>query len=156
MIRALAYALALCAPVQALALSCVAPSVTRSFHAADAAPETYVVVKGRLDFAPADLEAAARARAPRAEIAAQLRGRALSMGGFVHPFDQPVTLELLCFGPWCGQLQSGVETLVFLRREGGRHLLTLDPCGGFAFARPTAAQLNRIQRCFRGEDCPID
>ena len=46
--RFLVFLIAMMAPMPALALSCVAPSVERTFHKVNDAKEDYIVVHGRL------------------------------------------------------------------------------------------------------------
>lgn len=88
MIRWLAFIAAICAPLPALALSCIEPSVSRGFHAASAAPQSYVVIRGRLSFDEGKLPKAMTDLAPpkRTDIPARISGKSLSMAGFIQSF----------------------------------------------------------------------
>lgn len=158
MIRLLACLVAICAPLPALALSCAEPSVARGFHAASAAPETYVVVHGRLSFDEGALPKGMTDPAPpkQTKLPARITGTSLSMAGFIHHFDREITLEVLCFGPWCGGAVDGMGVLAFVEKADGRYTMTIDPCGGFVYPNPSEDQINTIQQCFRGESCLLD
>lgn len=158
MIRVLAFLVAICAPWPALALSCAEPSIARGFHAASAAPQTYVVVRGQLSFDEGELPKGMTDPAPpkQTEIPARITGKSLSMAGFIHHFDREITLEVLCFGPWCGGAVDGMDVLAFVEKADGRYTMSIDPCGGFVFPNPSPDQISAIQQCFRGESCPLD
>lgn len=152
-------ALALLLPVPALALSCLAPSVERSFQQFNDAAESYVVVHGRLTFD--------RTKLPKSDfdtqtppkmtmIPAMLTGKSLNHMGFKVPFDQQITLEVACYGPWCGSAQDGGDVLGFLRRDAGGYALEINPCGGGAFWEPPGKMLRAVKRCFRGGNCTAD
>lgn len=138
-----------------LALSCIKPEVSNSFREAVAATEDYVVVYGILkfddrlkpkpDFTNVD--------GGNVEIPARLEGKALNKSGFRADFAQDITLELACFGPWCGDAVSGVKYLAFLRQTGRKYVLTADPCGNWAFQDASRAQLEQARQCMRG-NCP--
>lgn len=154
--RALAFALALAAPAPALALSCVAPSVPRTFNEADAAAEEYVVVHGRITLDEAELPAQGTTdqNPPKmTRLPAHLEGLSLTREGFAMPFEKALTLEVACYGPWCGSIGNGADVLAFVRREEGRYSLAINPCGGHAFAEPKPAHLDAAERCMTG-DCP--
>lgn len=144
----------------ALALSCVKPSVERSFKTYDEAKETYLVVRGRLTLDERLLprsDFGSNEAPPMTEVTARLSGKSLSQAGFKLPFDKGITLEVACFGPWCGDISNGIDALVFLRKDGpGRYALDLNPCGGAVFQTPHLDQLKSVQRCMRGEDCTAD
>lgn len=154
--RVLGFLLALLLPVQALALSCHRPSAARTFKEAAASKDTYVVVEGRLTHKmprkpKSDdglLNSNGETRAP-----ARLRGTSLSAAGFERPFDQKITLDIVCFGPWCGSAQNGEQVLAFLKREAGSYVLEINPCGGHVFSNPKPAMLKRMERCFAGRTC---
>jgi hypothetical protein len=157
MMRFLALFVALLMPMQAAALSCMRPSVARTFAEADAATEDYFVVSGRLTF---DTRAMPRTTAtgpnpPKmTRIPGRLAGKTMSSAGFTVPFDQPLILEVACFGPWCGSIDNGLEVLAFVRRDAdGRHALAINPCGGHVFVNPKPAKLKTALRCARGGEC---
>ena len=151
----LVLAASLAAP--ALALSCLPPDPAATFARLDAAPEPYVVVHGALRFDEARLPGAdmrnQAATPPRTRLPARLAGMALSRAGFDMPFDRQITLDVLCFGPWCGGARAGGDILAFVERRETGYVLTLDPCFGTAFAEPGTRMLSAVAACMRGGRC---
>ncbi len=147
--------LCLVLPLQALALSCLEHSLTRTFEEVQAAPETYIIVAGHLNLDTRKLpktdfevqNAPALTRIP-----AKLSGTSMSRTGFNAPFSQKITLEVACFGPWCGGAQNGMEILAFLRLTGDGYALAIDPCGGHMFTNQRELQ-HQVLRCFNGSAC---
>lgn len=157
MIRALAILVASIVPFQALALSCVAPSVEATFEQAQSSTDIYVVVHGVLTV---DVRKMPRAddvtqqSPPMTRIPAKIKGRSLSKAGFKAPFEKEITLEVACFGPWCGGMGSGEDTLAFLRIDaGGAYVLGINPCGGDVFVMPQIDMLKQVEGCFQRGRC---
>ena len=142
-------------PVQALALSCMKPSVTRTFKEIHAAPETYIIVEGRLTLDVSKLpktDLTNQSPPELTRVPAILSGTSLSRAGFNAPFVRDITLEVACFGPWCGGAQNGMEVLAFLKRTAKGYTLAITPCGGHVF--PNQKKLQRqVLRCFKGGAC---
>ncbi|MGJ8626223.1 MAG: hypothetical protein ACSHXB_04610 [Sulfitobacter sp.] len=152
--RILIFVLALAAPLPALALSCVRPSVERTYDRAQKSPDAYVVVYGRLTTDGRKMPRADKSsqKAPKmTRIPAMISGQSLSKSGFRTPFDQNITLEVACFGPWCGSVGNSTEVLAFIKRGKNGYTLEIDPCGGNVFASPKPAMLKQAQRCMRGQ-----
>ncbi|MEP5728880.1 MAG: hypothetical protein ABJL67_05855 [Sulfitobacter sp.] len=159
MIRLLAFIAALIAPVPAFALSCLAPSVERSYAQFDAAEQTYVVAHGRLTLNTARLPKVGIAgkKPPRKTlIPAKLRGTSLSKEGFKVPFEQDLTLEVLCINVWCGSAQNGEDILAFLRKDADGYALAISPCGGSAFGSPEPAMLKQVTQCMTQGNCKAE
>ncbi len=157
--RFLFICLAVFAPMPAVALSCLAPSVENSFARYDAADDNYVVVHGRLTLDNSLIPNGMNGEQSPPKITkvpAELIGSSLSSSGFVVPFDQPLTLELFCIGPWCGNAQNGEEVLAFVRKDADGYSLAISPCGGAAFPAPKPAMLRRVTQCLVNNDCPAD
>lgn len=141
----------------ALALSCLPPDVATSFNEAAASDEEFVLVHGTLSF---ESETPPGSALPESEpktvqLPARLNGQALSSSGFDAEFSQDVTLELACFGSWCGSAEDGQEYLAFLSRDGSDHLMVVDPCYTWVFPDPTHDQLEQVISCAQGT-CPSD
>ncbi|OAN78536.1 hypothetical protein A8B82_09185 [Sulfitobacter sp. EhC04] len=154
--RFVALMLALCAPLPALALSCVAPSVERTFHEVNEAKDEYVVVHGRLTLDQRKLpsDGSTQSNPPKMTLVpATLSGTSLSASGFHTPFDKDIMLEVACFGPWCGSVANGADVLAFVRRDGGQYALGINPCGGHVFTPVQPAQLKQVRQCFTGGAC---
>ena len=141
----------------ALALSCLAPDITRTYQQAAEAVETYIVVYGQLSFDEDQLPVVDYSNQmdtpPDTLIPARINGKSLTLGGFSTDFDMPITLNAKCFGPWCAQPKSDVPYLAFLERTDDGYTLVLDPCGGFGFARPSEATRQKVAVCFQGGAC---
>ncbi len=154
--RLIACVLALCAPVSALALSCVSPSVERTYEHAQKSSEMYVVVQGKLVFNERNLpheKSTSKSPPKMTKISATLMGQSLSKAGFSVPFERNVILNVACFGPWCGSAESGMDVLAFLKKGKGGYSLEINPCGGEVFANPSAANLKKVESCFRRGHC---
>lgn len=149
-------ALCLVFPLQAMALSCLPPSVERSYGFAHESEDPYMVVIGRLGFDENELpkETENPNDAPQLTlIPAHLSGKSLSKGGFVTPFDTQIIIELRCFGPWCGGVRDGTDFLAFIRKTKEGFALSIDPCGGFAFENPSDKMLQAVTACINGAKC---
>ncbi len=139
----------------ALALSCLRPDVARTYNQASEAEQAYVVVTGALRFDAARLPENDGTSQDRrvVTIPARLEGTSLSRAGFTTPFARDISLEVSCFGPWCGGAQSGVEYLVFLEKRGRDYVMVADPCGSWAFPEPSAEQVEQVEACIGGLEC---
>lgn len=127
----------------ALALSCLEPSVARSFEEARASAEVYVVVLGRFEFeAPEPGEPAS--------VTATFDGRVLGRDGFVTEVRRPVTMEISCLSVWCGHIEPGVETLAFVEQEEEGLSVAITPCSGWVFVKPTPEQVLIAESCMSG------
>ena len=154
--RIIVFILAMFAPVPALALSCVRPSVERTYSQAQKSSDTYVVVHGRLLFNDRKLprSGSSSQNPPKlTKIPATLKGRSLTKAGFATPFDRNITLNVACFGPWCGSAGSGMDVLAFIKKGKGGYTLAIDACGGEMFANPTGANLKQVASCFKRGRC---
>jgi hypothetical protein len=156
MIRAILAAALL--PGPALALSCEPADPLSAFGSAEAAPDRYVVLLGRLDFDPALMPeggyvegATGTAPAP-APVPARFRGEGLAARGFAPSPVEAMTLQPSCAGPWCGSVEPG-DWLLFARLTPQGPVVEVGPCGGTVFERPPQAVLDRLAACMRGEAC---
>ncbi|WP_120499964.1 hypothetical protein [Roseovarius sp. EL26] len=152
----LATALAACAQ-PALSLSCLPPDVARTFKTASEVEDLYVIVHGVLSFdekrVPKEDFDNQENTPPDTFVPATLKGRSLGLDGYSQSFDQDITLNVRCFGPWCGGARSGIEYLAFLKKDDDGYLLELDPCGGMGFGQPTKEMLDTSALCMRGNIC---
>lgn len=157
--RAFLVSLMFLLPLPAFALSCLAPSVERSFAQFDAAEEVYVVVHGRLTLDEKDLpkNLGLDQNPPRLTILpGRLRGSSLTKAGFVLPFDQELSLEVSCIGPWCGSARNGEDVLAFVRKDAEGYALAVNPCGGAVFGTPKPEMLKQVRSCLRTGACTAD
>ncbi|MEM1387888.1 MAG: hypothetical protein AAF748_07040 [Pseudomonadota bacterium] len=133
---------------QARALSCMPADPVAAFSVANAAVETYIVVRGRFSGGPGPREGGGAEPEPR-RYTATFEGVTLSANGPLEPAEREVTIEETCAGPWCAELAMGEEVLTFLQIDtGGAPLLRVSPCYGSLFFQPTEAQIEAIQYCF--------
>ena len=138
----------------ALALSCVRPDVAATYLRAAEAEETYIVVHGTLQFNQRKLpKAKGNESPPTTRIPARMTGKALTKSGFDHEFERNITLEVQCFGPWCGGAGSGETYLAFLQRTGSGYVMVADPCASLSFQNPDPDKLSTVQQCFNGGPC---
>ncbi|WP_420861616.1 hypothetical protein [Algirhabdus cladophorae] len=155
--RAFVFLIALFAAGPLHALSCLATDIATSFQRFAAAPERYVVVHGTFHFdegaLPKPPQHNPNLTTPNTPIPARFLGKSLSMDGFQNRFATDLVLNVKCLGPWCAAMTSGRDTIAFLRAEDGVYSLSINPCGGVAFADPTPAMIAQVTACMRGQDC---
>ena len=159
MIRPLLLLAACLSATEAAALTCVPPDPLQSFRTAHEAPETYVVLRGRLSFDQARMPDGSEIPPGAAEtrldpIEARFEGFALALSGFTRPVSAPVLLQPLCFGQFCGSIGPGEDWLLFAQASGsGQYLVTVDPCGQWALDRASQETLDALAACIRGGTC---
>lgn len=154
--RLIAIVLSVLVPAQAMALSCVRPTVERSFAQAQASDDYYVVVRGRLTFDESKIpktQLNSNDAPELTKIPATMSGSSLSQAGFKTPFDRKITIELRCFGPWCGSAVSGSEYLGFMKNTASGYALSIDPCQSQVFPEPTPQMLDAVTDCLNGAAC---
>ena len=146
--RALAAALALVAG-QAQALSCPAPDPVNTFNMANASDLPYIALAGRITVTgPVPSEMTGPLTLP-----ARLTGYGLAEEGFTAAFDEEISLNVTCAGPFCGFLPGTEPVLVFARVDEGAPVVDLAPCGEWVFPAPDAALTETLAACLRGEAC---
>lgn len=154
--RILAFLLAIMAPFPALALSCMPASVPATYERLQNAPETYVVVHGRLmieDGKKAQKDFSTGTAPKSSRVRGSITGKSLSKTGFQTPFERDIRVDLICLGPWCGSVESGSDVLAFLKREGHEYVLSVEPCYGDVFVNPQSDMLQQAERCFKSGQC---
>lgn len=154
--RVLALICAVFAPVPALALSCMAPSVVDSYGRYEASEDIYVVVHGRLTLPEKKLPKGLSGdqNPPHmTRVLAKIGGKSLGKSGFTLPFEKDVTLEVACIGPWCGSVRNGEDVLAFLRKDAEGYALEVSPCGGAVFAVPKPAMIKQARQCMIRQNC---
>lgn len=146
--------------VPAFALSCMPYNAVHAYLDADGDVAPYLIVLGRLTFDDTQLPHVDWRKPdevrPDNRFTANLVGHSLTRQGFVTPFQDEITLNVQCAGPWCGGLDDDKDHLTFLKMTDGGLLLETGPCGGFAFVDPDPKVLSRIKACIRGEKCDPD
>lgn len=142
---------------QAQALSCVRPDVARSFLEAVHSGRSNAVVHGRVSLdtglLPRRNPLSPNDMPPRTRIPGRLEGRSLGKAGFTAEFDAPLSVDILCQGPWCGSVSPNVPQLLFVEKTGEGFVLAAEPCGQFQFPQPTPDQLKTVRFCMRGAAC---
>lgn len=140
---------------EAQALSCMRPTIANSFARAEAVPDSVYLLKGALSFDESllpDRDMLQPEKDP-APIEAQFKGMALSRDGFTTPYNRSVTLQPLCFGPWCGQAISEEPAIIFATVRGDDLVIEVNPCGGQIFYEPTPQMDAAAIACMNGR-CP--
>ncbi len=141
---------------QANALSCKPHSVEQVYQDAAAATESYLVMHGALSFDGGLLPQTDRdpmARPQDAFIPARLVGEILSGEGFDAPAAIDLTFHVACFASWCGNGLPGAEYIAFVEQTATGYVLKTNPCGGYAFPKPTQAMVEAVERCHAGGAC---
>ena len=154
----LAVALSLTVASPASALSCLQPDIARSTLDAVRSQDSYRIVLGRMSYRavtpPAEGTPGEAGRA--LSIPARFTGRALTAEGFTDDTQDDIILNITCVMQSCGSVEPNTRVLAFLRREGDKAVLDLDPCSQWLFPDPTEEQLETVRACVTGGDCPAD
>ena len=160
MTRISAAALATLAATQAAALTCVPADPITTFRMAQEAPESYVVLYGRLDFDSGamrdgtDIVSPGAAETPLEPVPARFGGFALTPEGFTRPVQGQVSLQPICFSQWCGSIGPGDDWLLFAQSTtAGTFQVGINPCGVWAFEGVSLVTLDVRAGCLRGENC---
>ncbi len=138
----------------ATALSCLPPDVATTFNRMNEIPESVYVVKGSISFADDALTGGfAGDGYSRASTIGWFSGSSLGKEGFSSAFEQEIDVQEICTGHWCGALTLDVPLIAFVKANGGRILLEVDPCGSTVFYNPTPKMESDLISCIRGETC---
>lgn len=143
------------APVSAL--SCQPWSHLHAWHAAAQVETLYLIVRGSLLFDETELPVTdwdnQQVRPQLTQLSAYLTGDQLGRNGFATSFRQSVTLEVLCYGPWCASAVSGESYVLFVELREQDFVVSINPCGGSIL--PAAEQIESdLMNCMRGAQCP--
>ncbi len=154
------------APLQAAALSCLEPDPFVAFREAQAAPEIYVVLHGRLGFDAARLAPIPVAPPPPGALmperrsappfVATFKGESLGRHGFVPTDIGTVTLVPQCGDDPtfpCPPLATDEPFLIFAQRTPDGLEVEVDACPGWLFRAPPPEVLDGLAQCLRGGAC---
>lgn len=160
MIRPLLLGAALLPAMPAAALTCAPTDPFQSFRTARDAPESYVLLHGRLAFDPAEMAGEGREPPPGASeteldpVEARFEGHALGLVGFTRPVRATLHLVPTCFGQFCGSIGPGEGWLLFAQPSGtGTYRVEIDPCGAWAFEGVSRDTLGALTACVQGGAC---
>jgi hypothetical protein len=132
----------------------MAPDPALAFQAAQAVPEPVYILHGNVRFDESLLpQGVVNEERNPAPIPGYFRGHALSLEGFVTPFERPVQVQSVCYGPWCGGMGSDMRYLLFATKTDAGLVIEVDPCGGNAFQEPDRAMLDQMTACLQGTAC---
>ena len=147
--------LALCVLAShASALSCMRPDLATTFLQMNEVPEDVYVLRGSLEFDESLLPQGVvnEPREPE-PIPAMFKGKGLTLDGFTYRFERPVTVQPVCYGPWCGSAVSGEEMITFGKVVAGAVIVEVNPCGTTTFYEPTQTMVDSVVGCIRGDRC---
>ena len=83
-------------------------------------------------------------------------GQALTGTGFDYPLETPVTVQVMCAGPWCGSMLPTDELIIFATLTDGAYDIQAGPCDGAVF-QPSRQTEALLLSCFQGAACvPAD
>lgn len=144
----------------AAALSCMPRDAAAAFQTADEAAESYVILRGTLSFAPGAIDPQGSyiepGTAPYPQpFAATFEGQQmLGDGRFSDQLSLPLTVEPLCFGPWCPGLRTGAEVIGFVRQDAdGALTFEVDACESRFAYLPAEEYVATLASCISGGDC---
>ena len=148
-------AIAVLAGTQAQALRCLHPDPVRSFQAAMAAAETYVVLRGTVSEAeiliPPEID-----KTQSYPVPVWFSGQVLTRDGFTQSLETPMTVQVNCAGPWCGSMLPGSQIIAFAQVTDGAYVIEASPCQTWVF-QPTPLVEELLTSCIRNEACvPVD
>ncbi len=154
MVRFLTVLLVCLAAQPALALSCLRPDAVRLYEMARDSEAVFVMVRGRAKVSgPAINLVPDNTQDQTATTTAVVSGTMLTSHAFGRDFNQEITLEVSCLGPWCGGT-DGLDREQFLAiqvRDDGL-VLRLGPCGGDVVDWDRDSE-RRMLACHRGDAC---
>lgn len=145
----------------ALALSCLPPSLERSFEQWRDSPDTYYLVSGTLTPA-APLPPVPKFGDLNGGIVdtSNLRGVYRVQGEVIYaqqsiPIDHYIWVRVSCAGPWCGNFPSaGTAGVIALKQLPDQTLeLSTGPCPGDVFPQNGGQTKARLQQCLTS-GCP--
>ena len=148
-------AIAALSGTQAQALRCLHPDPARSFQAAMAAPETYVVLRGTVAEAETWIPPAKDA-ATSYPVPVWFIGHILTVDGFTQSLETPMTVQVNCAGPWCGSMLPEAEVIALAQVVDGANIIEAGPCETWVFqSGPLIEEF--LTSCIRGDACvPAD
>jgi hypothetical protein len=133
----------------ASALSCLPADAVRSYKEAAASEEAYRVIFGTISLL-------ARPNAPLRQSVALpgvVTGAILGAGGFAGELSFPVTVQVNCFGPWCGAVPEDGAALVLVQETPEGLVLVSEPCPQWYFASPEADLADKVEACHVTGEC---
>lgn len=118
----------------AVALSCMPASFDRSFDRARDAEETYSVLAGSIAVNEVKARQASKDGTTPYSVVGLFTGAAIGAEGLSASFQRDIAIDVVCYGPWCGNAQS-VEDVIFFAQHGPADSYTVEdnPCGGTFF-----------------------
>ncbi|UWQ90709.1 hypothetical protein K3727_18380 [Rhodobacteraceae bacterium M382] len=141
----------------AVALSCLPWGATDAYLEAAASKSNFVVVDGQLTFDDSLLPTTdwenQQQTPEQSRIPARIQGQSLSRAGYLTPFASDITLEVLCYGPWCAGATDGARYVMFLEQRPDGYVLQVNPCGGFAFDAGKGEAAKQVLQCHQGGRC---
>lgn len=141
---------------QAVALSCLRPTIESAFMTHSEAAETYILVLGELvnkrNVIPGRGETETEIAGGESYVAT-FTGYQSTRSGFDKPIEVPVAVKGTCLASWCGGVNADVEMITFLEKTPFGYTLKEGPCGGTVFYNPDKDMKRRALRCLRGGIC---
>ena len=132
--------------------------VARSFKAAQASEDRYIVVRGELQFntrlMPRGVDVENQVVDRSTTIPAQFSGESLGLEGFSNDFATDVSINIGCAGPWCGGIASGHPFVMFIAPVPiGISAGCRGPAPRGALAVETAKRQHELHRVCAVRDC---
>lgn len=137
---------------QASALSCMQADIASSYLGAVASDERYAILVGQItynrgNYSKEELEEGV-------DIPAQFVGRQLGRNSYSTPLTQDMTVNVGCFGPWCGYVNDSPNMISFVQiRDDGSYHLVGSPCPGSQYPADDPEIWRTLQMCLNGREC---
>ena len=136
----------------AAALSCMRPSFDRSFDQARDAEEAYGILAGSIDVDEVKVKQASKDGTTPYSVMGMFTGAAIYSEGLSENFQREITVEVKCYGPWCGNAQDIEDVILFAKLGAAGSLMVEDnPCGGTFFGADKVGIARAVER-LRGSE----
>lgn len=127
------------------ALSCMRTDFDIVLKRAHVSEDTYGVFYGSIDVDEASMPSRDAKLSPFT-TSARFKGQAVYAGGLGQPFEQKMTVEVQCSGPWCGDIRDGENQLFFARLEGDRMVFEANACGSWMLGETSSKEVEEAAR----------
>ena len=146
-------AIAVSAPLPALALSCMKPDPVQSIGWLQERGVEHTAVYGNLSF-EGDFHSVVQ-NLPHEQSVQGQRKSAVLTGVDVATgaqFDEVIAMERMCSGPWCGGASPGKDLLIIIEEPRTDPTVRLGACGGHVFLSPAEEVIDQVRETLHEKD----
>jgi hypothetical protein len=132
------------AAMPASALSCLEPTLERSFAEAASSERSYAILYGSIDVDEASLPAEDSKPAPYS-VTATFSGQEIQAEGLSENFVHEMVIDVTCSGEWCGGAHDSQDAIFFGRLgENGQLTLESHACSNGVFSEASKEDLDKV------------